>query len=76
MTFYNERLGTWSPENNLAVFREPFRDAVHYSRASLETAIQNVKSNRHWYATYEAYERDWFHFERGLALFKSVPAST
>jgi len=70
-----DKLGIWYLENGLAVFKDPFREAAHYDRPSLELAIQNVKGNCDWYATHEAYERDLFHFKRGLSLFKAAPAS-
>ena len=69
-------LGRWTLENGSAVYRDIFRKAVRYDQPSLEIAIQNVKSNRSHYAAYEAYERAWFHFERGLALFKIAPLAT
>ena len=70
-----DELGIWYLENGLAVFEDPFKGAAYYDRPSLERAIQNVKNNRKWYATYEAFKRDWFHFERGLSLFRAAPVS-
>jgi hypothetical protein len=67
--------GSWTFENNLAVYRHWHGKADRFDRPSLELAIQNVKNNRDSYATYEAYQRCWFHFERGLGLFKSAEAA-
>ena len=69
-------LGHWTLENGVAVYTDIYGKTVRHNRPSLENAIQNVKSNRSHYATYEAYERAWFHFERGLALFKIAPLAT
>ena len=69
-------LGHWTLENETAVYTDIYGKTVRYNRTSLEKVIQNVKSNRSHYPTYEAYERAWFHFERGLALFKIAPLAT
>jgi len=63
-------LGHWALENRLAVYRDMYGQTVSYDQPGLELAIKNVKSERSSYATYEAYQRAWFHFERGLALFR------
>ena len=68
-------MGRWTFEKNFAVYRHWHGKADYYDRPSLELAIQNVKNNRNFYATYEAYERSWFHFERGLGLFKAAEAA-
>ncbi len=68
-------LGHWALENGLAVYTDIHGKAVRYNRPSLEIAIQNVKINKSHYATYEAYQRAWFHFEHGLGLFKVAPLS-
>jgi hypothetical protein len=65
----------WTFENNLAVYRHWHGKVDRYDRPSLEVAIQNIKNNRNHYATYEAYEHAWFHFERGLGLFKAAEAA-
>ena len=67
--------GSWIFENNLAVYRHWHGKVDRYDRPSLEAAIQNTKNNRNHYATYEAYKRDWFRFERGLGLFKAAEAA-
>jgi hypothetical protein len=67
--------GCWTFENNQAVYRHWYGRVDRYNRPSLEEAIQNVKNNRNSYATYEAYQRNWFHFERGLGLFKAAEAA-
>ena len=68
-------MGWWTLENNLAVYKHWHGKTDRYDRPSLEVAIQNVKNNRNFYATYKAYQRDWFHFERGLDLFKAAEAA-
>jgi hypothetical protein len=68
-------MGRWTLENNLAVYRHWHGEEVRYNRPGLEAAILNVKNNRNFYATYEAYERNWFHFERGLGLFRAAEAA-
>ena len=65
-------LGHWALENGLAAYRDIYGKTVYYDQHSLEAAIQNVKSSRSHYATYETYQRAWFHFERGLGLFRAV----
>ena len=69
-------LGNWAIKDGLAVYTGIYGKTVRYNKPSLELAIQNVKSNRSHYATYEAYQRDWFHFERGFALFNVAPLAT
>jgi hypothetical protein len=68
-------MGRWTLENNLAVYKHWHGKTDRYDRPSLEVAIQNVKNNRNFYATPEAYQRDCFHFERGLGLFKAAEAA-
>ena len=72
LMFSTTDLGHWALENGLAVYRDIHGKTVRYDQPSLELAIENVKNNRSSYATYEAYQRHWFHFERGLALFKGA----
>jgi len=67
--------GWWALENNLAVYKHLHGKTDRYNRPALEAAIQKVKNNRNFYATYEAYQRHWFHFERGLGLFKAAEAA-
>jgi hypothetical protein len=67
--------GWWTLENNLAAYKRWHGKTDRYDRPSLEAAIQNVKNNRNAYATYEAYQRHWFHLERGLGLFKAAEAA-
>ena len=67
--------GRWTLENNLAAYKHWHSKTDRYDRPSLEVAIQNVKNNQNAYATYEAYQRDLFHFERGLGLFKAAEAA-
>jgi hypothetical protein len=68
-------MGRWTFENNLAVYKHWHGKTDRYDRPSLEVAIQNVKNNRNFYATYEHYQCDWFHFERGLGFFKAAKAA-
>ena len=66
-------LGHWALKNGVAVYTDIYGKTVYYDQPSLETAAQNVKSSRSHYATHDDYQRDWFHFERGLGLFKVAP---
>jgi hypothetical protein len=70
--FSTTDLGYWALENGLAVYRDIHGKADRYDQPSLELCIQNTKNNRSFYGTYEAYQRHWFHFEHGLALFKGA----
>ena len=66
-------LGHWALENGIAVYTDIYGKTDRYNKPGLELAIQNVKNNRSHYATYESYQRHWFHFERGLAQLKGFP---
>jgi hypothetical protein len=67
--------GRWTLESNLAVYRHGNGNEDRYNQPALEAAILNVKNNRNFYATHEAYERDLFHFETGLDLFRAAEAA-
>ena len=69
-------LGHWALKNGLAVYTDIYGKTNPYNQPSLELAVQNVKNNRSFYATYEAYQRNLFHFECGLALFRVAPLAT
>jgi hypothetical protein len=64
----------WEKKDGLAILYKNYQVHVHYNKASLLYAINNVRSRRSEYFTEQAWRDDLEMFEAGMVCFpKETP---